>query len=71
MDIIIAIIGAVGLAIGGFHLTCSVLWSFIIFICGFFWALIKIHEGASRGSGYRQEKNQEAILEELRKQNDK
>ena len=44
-------------------------WIVVIFIfigyCG-----MKFQEGASRGSGYRQEKQNQQIIKELRRQNE-
>lgn len=34
------------------------------------WCIAKFQEGASMGSGYRQEKQNQQIIDELRKQNE-
>lgn len=68
---VVAFVAGVIFGVAGAVMSGSVLCGVAIFAVAFIWALIKMQEGASRGSGYRQEKNQEAILEELRKNNNK
>ena len=68
IGIILSLIGA--LFIGGMCMASgNILVAIIAFIISFGYLNSKFQEGASRGSGYRQEKQNEEILQELRKQN--
>ena len=42
----------------------------VFIILGLGWCVSKFQEGASRGSGYRQEKQNKQIIAELQRQNE-